>query len=89
MRTTQETFGISGADLAAEQQADPQANPSPIATTRAGAQVPANPLKALVDPQGSAIFWIALAALLGLFMVYGQASVEGKLGLGGGIGRRR
>lgn len=87
MRTTEETFGISGADLASAQQADPQANPSPIATTRSQAAPPANPLKALLDPQGSAIFWLALAAVLGLFLVNAQTSVEGKLRLGGRVGR--
>ena len=88
MRTSAETFGMSGPDLAAEQQADPNSNPSPIATTRASLAVPSNPLKALIDPQGSAIFWIALAAVFGLLMVHGQAQISGKLGLGGRAGKR-
>jgi hypothetical protein len=87
--TASEVFGISGPDLAQEQAADPQSGPSPIATTRQTNAPPSNPLKALLDPQGSAIFWIALAAILGLFMIHGQASVDTKLGFGGSAGGKR
>lgn len=89
MRTAQETFGLSGPDLAAQQVADPQSNPSPVATTRARNTVPTNPLSALADPTGSAIFWVGLAALLGLFLVHGEASISTKLGVGGRAGKRR
>lgn len=88
MRTAEETFGISGPDLATEQAADPTLRPSPVTTTRSQAPPPANPLKALLDPTGSAIFWIAIAAVLGLLMVAGQLSIDTKLGLGGRVGRR-
>ena len=87
MFTAQETFGISGPDLATEQAADPTLRPSPVATTRTQAPPPTNPLKALLDPSGSAIFWIAVAAILGLAMVAGQLSIDTKLGLGGRAGR--
>lgn len=86
MRTAQETFGISGAALAAEQTLDPQSSPSPIATTRVQNQPAGGAVGGLLDPHGSAIFWIALAALLGLVMVTGQARIEASLG--GRAGRR-
>lgn len=86
MHTAEETFGISGANLASVAQVDPQANPSPIATTRVQNDVPSSPVKALLDPSGSAIFWIGLAALVGLFMVSGELSIAAKLG--GRAGRR-
>lgn len=87
MRTLDETFGVSGSDLASQAVVDPQAGPSPVATTRVQNAVPANPLKALTDPHGSAIFWIALAAILGLVLVTGQVRLDAKLG--GRAGRRR
>lgn len=86
MRTAAETFGISGAELASEAVVDPQASPSPVATTRVQNEPATSPVKALVDPHGSAIFWIALAALLGLVLISGQSRVE--LALGGRVGRR-
>lgn len=86
MRTAAETFGSSGADLAAASVVDPQASPSPIATTRVQNQPPTNPFKALLDPSHSAIFWIGLAALLGLVLVTGQFRIDAKLG--GRAGRR-
>ena len=87
MRTAEETFGIGGSALAAEQIVDPQSNPSPVATTRVQNQPPSNPLRALIDPSHSAIFWIGLAALLGLVMVTGQFRIQAALG--GRAGRRR
>ncbi|HEY2936750.1 MAG TPA: hypothetical protein VGJ25_09120 [Gaiellaceae bacterium] len=87
MRTAAETFGTSGAQLASEQIVDPQSAPSPVATTRVQNAPSHNPIKALLDPQGSAIFWIALAALLGLVLVTGQLKIQGALGLGGRAGK--
>jgi hypothetical protein len=87
-RTLSETFGVGGADLATETLADPTSAPSPIATTRVRNTPPANPLKALTDPHGSAIFWIALAAILGLVLVTGQVRLDAKLGGRAGRGRR-
>lgn len=91
MRTAQETFGASGTDIASAAAADSNSMPSPIATTRVTNQPPANALKALLDPSGSAIFWIGLAALLGLVLVHGEARIDTKLGLGlgGRAGRKR
>jgi hypothetical protein len=87
VQTAEETFGISGASLAAEQIVDPSANPSPMTTTRVQNTVPDNPLKALTDPHGSAIFWLGLAALLGLVLVTGQFKVQAAVG--GRAGRKR
>lgn len=87
MRTAAETFGVSGAALASDSVVDPQANASPIATTRVQNEVPASAAKALLDPSGSAIFWIALAAILGLILVTGQVRLDAKLG--GRAGRKR
>jgi hypothetical protein len=87
MRTLSETFGVSGTDLASEAVIDPQAGPSPIATTRVQNVPPTNPVKALLDPHSSAIFWIALAAILGLVLVTGQVRLDAKLGGRAGRGR--
>ena len=38
-----------------------------------------NAAKALIDPRGSAIFWVAVAAALGLAMVSGQLAVSAKV----------
>lgn len=43
-----------------------------------------NPARALIDPKGSAIFWIALFAVLGLAMVTGQLAVSAKVRARGG-----
>jgi hypothetical protein len=86
MRTVDETFGISSAGLAAEAATDPTIQTPTMATTRTQNQPPSNPVKALMDPHGSAIFWIGLASILGLVMVAGQGRVEASLG--GRVGRK-
>jgi hypothetical protein len=87
VKTAQETFGVSGADLAATTMIDPQVAAMPVASTRVQNESPMNPLAALVDPSHSAIFWIGLAALLGLVMVTGQFRIQAALG--GRAGKRR
>lgn len=47
-----------------------------IATTDATNSSPDNPLRALLDPRDSALFWIGLAAILGLLLVTGQLKVS-------------
>jgi len=86
VKTTAETFGLSGYELAQETARDPQVAAQPVATTRAQNEPPLNPIKALLDPSHSAIFWIGLAAILGLVMVTGQFRVQAKLG--GRAGRK-
>jgi hypothetical protein len=89
MRTAQETFGTSGAELAAEQSLDPQSAPSPVATTRVQ-NAPANgALGGLLDPHGSAIFWVFLASLLGLLLVEGNFRIQTAAGFGGRVGKGR
>ena len=38
-----------------------------------------NAAKALIDPKGSAIFWIAIAGAAGLAMVSGQLAISAKV----------
>lgn len=87
MKTAAETFGTSGFALAEEGIRDPQTPNPTYATTRAQNEPPDNPFAALVDPSHSAIFWIGLAALLGLVMVTGQFRIQAALG--GRAGRKR
>lgn len=89
MKTAEETFGVSGRDLAQEMQLDPGVAAQPMATTRQQNEPPMNPLAALVDPSHSAIFWIALAAVLGLVMVTGQFKVQAAVGGRAGRSRKR
>lgn len=83
------TFGISGRELAQMDAADPQ---TPMhrgwATTDADdyEETPSSPVRALLDPRGSAIFWVALAALLGLVLLTGQVKLEAAVG--GRAGKR-
>lgn len=86
MQTAEDIFGLSANDLAAQSLASPQTGAAPaIATTEATLQPSPSPLRALTDPKGSALFWIGLAAILGLVMVTGQLKVSAALK--GGVGR--
>jgi hypothetical protein len=79
--TAQETFGISGDALAYSMHASPQTPDSPgIATAPQASKEPVAGAGALVDPRGSAGFWIAVAAILGLVLVTGKFKVEAALG---------
>ncbi len=81
MHFASEIFGPSSEDLARADAIDPQTPYSrTIATTGVRDQPPSNPIMALLDPKGSAIFWIALAAVLGLIIVTGQVKIEAALG---------
>ena len=85
MQSAYDIFGLSGDDLAAQSLTSPQTGAAPaIATTDATLQPSPSPLRALADPKGSALFWIGLAAVLGLIMVTGQlkvsAALKGKAG---------
>jgi hypothetical protein len=51
-----------------------------VGNSSASLQPPANPLRAILDPKGSAIFWVAAAALLGLVLVTGRLRVEAAVG---------
>jgi hypothetical protein len=85
----QQVFGVSGPDLARLNLADPQTPSSPaIATTEQTVSPPFNSFQALTDPTHSAIFWIGLAALLGLVLVSGSFRVQAMVGGGSRFGRR-
>jgi hypothetical protein len=86
VHTLADVFGPTGAELAASDMADPQTSPRTFATTPVRREPPANPVRALVNPSHSAIFWIGLAAVLGLVLVSGQVKVEAALG--GRAGRK-
>lgn len=58
--------------------------PTPAAPASSSVQPASNAAKALVDPKGSAIFWVAAAAVLGLAMVSGQLAVSAKVKARGG-----
>ncbi len=87
MHTASELFGIPSIDLARGDMMDPQTSGHrTYATTTVREEPPSNPLMALLDPQGSAIFWIALAGVLGLVLITGQVRFEAALG--GRAGKR-
>lgn len=57
---------------------------TPAATAQAPLQPSHNAAKNLLDPKGSAIFWVAVFAALGLAMVSGQLKVSAALNARGG-----
>jgi hypothetical protein len=57
---------------------------TPAAPAASSLQPQQNAARALVDPKGSAIFWLALFAVLGLAMVSGQLAVSAKVRARGG-----
>lgn len=82
MQSAEDIFGPMGNPnyMATRSLEDPTTGASPIyATTEATLQPASTPLRALLDPKGSAIFWIALAAVLGLVLVTGQLKVSAAL----------
>lgn len=81
MHYAEEIFGPSSQALARADFLDPQTPRSrTIATTEVRNEPPDNPVLALLDPQGSAIFWVGLAALLGLLLVTGELKVQAAIG---------
>jgi hypothetical protein len=85
VQTFEELFGRSPASLALESAASPLTPSAPaMATTEATHSPPDNPLRALLDPRNSAIFWVALAAIIGLVAVTGQLKVSAALSAKGG-----
>lgn len=86
MHTLADVFGPTGAELAASDVADPQVGARTFATTGVRREPPESATRALLNPSHSAIFWIGLAAVLGLVIVSGQVKVEAALG--GSAGRK-
>lgn len=58
--------------------------PTPATPATSTLQPHDNAAKALIDPRGSAIFWIAIFAVAGLAMVTGQLRFSGNLRARGG-----
>lgn len=77
--TVEELFG-PGANPMGNAQAFARSSDTPaapaMATTDATNSSPDNPLRALLDPRDSALFWIGLASVLGLLLVTGQLKVQ-------------
>lgn len=84
MHTMEDVFGLEAERMAAAAVANPSVQTPIAATTRAQDVPSANPLRALADPRNSAIFWIGLAALLGLIIVTGQLKVSAAVAARGG-----
>jgi hypothetical protein len=87
MQTMEEKFGsLADPDVQAQMAlASPQTGAAPAhATTDATMGPPPNALRALTDWQHSPIFWVAIAAVLGLAMVSGQLAVSARLRARGG-----
>lgn len=80
MESIESLFGVSPGEIVA----DENLTTVPYATTTAQDQPPRQAHLALLDPQGSAIFWVALAAILGLVMITGQLKVSALLRARGG-----
>ncbi len=82
MWTIEDIFGVSSDQLAQADQRDPTTPLRTYATAPNSPTVhpPSNALAALLDPRGSAIFWIALFLILGLLLVTGQIKVDAALG---------
>lgn len=89
MHTIADIFGQDSDTLARQDAADPGTPAVRTVTTAVnspGNETPHSAVAALMDPKGSAIFWVGLAALLGLVLVTGQARFE--VAAGSRVGRR-
>ena len=83
-------FGVDSDTAAQNDHADPQTmQQRPYSFAEHGSMAPpANAGQALLDPRGSAIFWVFGAALLGLVMVTGQFAIAAKVAAGGRAGKK-
>lgn len=89
MRTAEQTFGIPSELMARADMADPSTpTPRAMTSTEQSLEPPPSALHAIADPRGSAIFWIAAAAVLGLILVTGQFKVQAALGARAGRSSR-
>lgn len=85
--TMDATFGLNPNALATQSLAHPDTPAAPaIATTEVTMQPANSAARRILDPKGSAAFWIFLAAILGLVMMSGELKVAGALG--GRVGRK-
>jgi hypothetical protein len=75
MHSLEDVFGVSPDEI----HASDDVSVIPYATTSAQDEPPHQAHLALLDPQGSAVFWVALAAVLGLILVTGQLKISAAL----------
>ena len=79
--TLEGTVGITAESLASQSLASPYTSAAPAIATTDTTDMPAHsPIKRLLDPKGSAAFWIFVAAILGLALVSGELKVAAALG---------
>ena len=86
MHTAEEMFGpLAEPDrLAAMSLLDPSTPASPAYASTEATLLPSGGIMGLLDPKGSPMFWIAVAAILGLVLVSGQLKVSAALRARGG-----
>lgn len=84
---SESVFGFNPDALAAASQASEQTSAAPAWATTEQTTGPAHSAaRRVLDPQGSAAFWIFVAAILGLLMASGELRVAAALG--GRAGKR-
>ena len=82
MQTAEEKFGPLGNpnEMARAHDENPTTSAAPAMATTTQTNRPAHSaVGALVDPRGSAIFWVTAAAILGLLLVSGELKVSAAL----------
>lgn len=86
MHTAVDLFGpLAEPDrLAAASLLDPGTPAAPAHASTEATLLPAEGFRGLLDPKGSPLFWIGLAAVLGLVIVTGQLKVSAALRARGG-----
>jgi len=70
--------------LATMSMLDPSTPAAPAYATTEATLLPSEGAMGLLDPKGSPLFWIGLAAILGLVLVTGQLKVSAALRARGG-----
>jgi len=70
--------------LAAMSLLDPSTPAAPAYASTEATLLPSEGFHGLLDPKGSPLFWIGLAAILGLVIVSGQLKVSAALRARGG-----
>lgn len=86
MHTAAEMFGpLAEPDLLANMNLfDPATPAAPAFASTEATLLPSEGVMGLLDPKGSPLFWIGLAAILGLVLVTGQLKVSAALRARGG-----
>lgn len=86
MLSAEEKFGpLAEPDrLAMMSLLDPSTPAAPAYASTEATLMPSEGFRGLLDPKGSPLFWIGLAAVLGLVIVTGQLKVSAALRARGG-----